>query len=146
MERHSKISHDIKKKGLNFYRHVMRLPDDRVTKIIMLLVNGQKIGWNWIKNVQKDLFEVEITDDIILCRTKFRKGIERWENHPVEIKGKNVIFSQESKETTSATMNKFWVNRRNKNFAKPPKKIFSDFRARDFEANNNNNKSILDEF
>lgn len=41
-------------------------------------MKGQKIGANWIKNVHKDLYDVGLTDGIILDRTKFRMSVEMW--------------------------------------------------------------------
>lgn len=60
----------------------------------MTHVKGQKIGGNPIENVQ-NLSDAEITHDIISDRIKFRKGAERWEIRPVEIKRNDAIFYRE---------------------------------------------------
>lgn len=115
-EKYSNIETDFRKRRLKFYGHVTRLDDNRITKKILMHIQKLKTTTVWIKQVQIDLKNANITHTDIENRKVFRHKIHSWEVVPEENskrpKGK---WTEERRAKHSEMMKEFWKNKKNNN-------------------------------
>lgn len=113
-EKYSNIETDFRKRRLKFYGHIMRLDDNRLTKKILMYSQKLKTTTVWIKQVQTDLKNANITLTDIGEKNIFRHKIYCWEVAPGEKpKRSNGKWTEERRARHSEMMKKFWKNKKN---------------------------------
>lgn len=104
----------MRKRRAKFYGHLKRMDDDRLTKRIFNYLTEIKATTNWVKEVQKDLEEMKITEDIIQNRDEFRKTIDGFKNFKDRDHKTGRKWTDEQKRNNSEKMKKVWEVRKNK--------------------------------
>ncbi|KAJ8872217.1 hypothetical protein PR048_025819 [Dryococelus australis] len=69
------ITDKFRKRRLQFYGHLCRMGEDRLTKKIFNIVNASQLKTNWMKETREDLERLEISEEEIKDRKKFRNLI-----------------------------------------------------------------------
>lgn len=112
-EKYSNIEVDIRKRRMKFFGHIDRLPDTRLTKRILNYISSLKGTTPWLKEVQKDMRNANITDTS--DRNSFRIKVNKWEVKPEQARPKpyRPKWSDERKLAFSNRMKEYWRNKKN---------------------------------
>lgn len=115
-EKYSNIEVDFRKRRLKFYGHVMRLDDNRLTKKILMYIQKLKTTTVWIKQVQIDLRNANITTADIKDRKAFRHKIYSWEILPEDKPNTSRRkWSEERRAKHRNMMKEFWKEKKKNN-------------------------------
>lgn len=114
-ERYSNIAEDMRKRRLQFYGHISRLPEHRLTKRILEYMKSKKTGAPWLTQVKNDLKSANIQEKDITDRDIYRKKINMWKPKPEEEKKKRNMptWTDERKKEFSSKMKEWWKNKKN---------------------------------
>lgn len=97
---------------MQFYGHIYRMDESRLTKRIFNLLNGYKSKPTWFTATQGDMESIGIGADTIANRTIFRELIQKLK-FPENKKLKNGRkWTQEQKECHSQRMKEIWAKRK----------------------------------
>lgn len=110
------ITDTFRKRRLKFYGHLLRMSDNRLTKQIFNIVIKSKGKTNWMKETLEDLRQLEIKEEEIHDRSKFRNIIK---NKKFELKFKTkrtgIAWTEERKREHGELMKRFWEGKRRRN-------------------------------
>ena len=113
-EKYSNIEVDFHKRRLRFYGHIMRLDDTRLTKKILMYLQKLKITTVWIKQVQSDLRDANITTTDLNNRETFKHKVHTWETASKETpKRPRAKWTDERRVRHSEFMKEYWRNKKN---------------------------------
>lgn len=102
-----------RKRRLQFYGHICRMHENRLTKKIFNIANASKLKTNWIKEVHEDMVLFKISEDDIQDRGKFRILIRNTKIEQISKKdtaGKK--WTEERKKKHSELMKRFWEDKK----------------------------------
>jgi len=97
-----------RKRRLQFYGHIYRMKEDRLTKQIFNLITSSKMKTNWYNEVQEDLKQCKILEKEIADRQHFRDKIKKhkFEKEPTRTTGRK--WTEDRKKKHSEFMKRFW--------------------------------------
>ena len=98
---------------MKFVGHIDRLPDTRLTKRILNYISSLKGTTPWLKEVQKDMRNANISDTS--DRNSFRNKVNKWEVKLEQARPKpyRPKWSDERKLAFSNRMKEYWRNKKN---------------------------------
>ena len=102
----------MKRKRMQFYGHIYRMSNSRLTKKIFNLLNSYKSKPTWFTETQKDIENMGIKIDTIEDRTHFRKVINT-AKFPERKKSRGGrVWTQDQKQRHSQRMKEVWTERK----------------------------------
>jgi len=107
-----KITDVMRKRRLQFYGHIYRMDDNRLTKQIFTLINSYKVKPIWFREVDKDMGEVGFDVGNLRDRTLFRETIQNAGFQERERRTNGRPWTQERKEEHSRRMKVVWAQRK----------------------------------
>lgn len=106
------ITEEIRKRRAKFYTHIYRMENSRIAKKILNIITTSKCGTEWLKEVDKDLQQINIQnfEDRTECRTRIMNA--KFEPRTSRKSGKT--WTEERKREHSERMKRLWEERRKK--------------------------------
>ena len=104
------ITEEIRKRRAKFYTHIYRMENSRTAKKILNVITKSKCGTGRLKEVQRDLQQINIEnlEDRTECRNKITNG--KFEQRTSRQPGKK--WTGERKKEHSERMKRFWEEKR----------------------------------
>lgn len=117
VEKYSNIEIDIRKRRAKFFGHILRLPENRLTKKILNYITPLQKPTTWLIEIRKDFTSMNIKETDIGNRNTFRNKIDKWENVPEQTKQKQYRpkWSEERKKAFAQRMREYWSDKKNTN-------------------------------
>lgn len=109
----SNLAADIRKRRLKFYGHIKRLPENRLTRILLEATENIKTN-RWTLEIRQDLEKSGINMADIVDRTSYRTKISKWEveserNHKKKTGAK---WTEERRTTMREKLKAAWQRRK----------------------------------
>ncbi|KAK9882109.1 hypothetical protein WA026_018951 [Henosepilachna vigintioctopunctata] len=106
------ITEEIRKHGAKFYEHVYKMKQSRVPKKLLDIIMNSKCGTEWLKEVQKDLQQINMKN--LEDRTECRYKIAHVKFEQKSNRQPGVKWTDERKKEHSERMKRFWEARKMK--------------------------------
>lgn len=113
-EKIEKISTTMRKRRISFYGHLKRMHKNRLSKKIFdYFDKNPKTKVTWFVEVKKDISEMQISEEEILDRNKFREKIDQFKNFEERQKKKTgTKWTDERRSEHSERMKRYWTERK----------------------------------
>ncbi|XP_046834337.1 uncharacterized protein LOC124431022 [Vespa crabro] len=109
------ITETIRKRRLQFFGHIYRMDESRLTKRLLIYLWEKKATTSWIQEVKKDLERNNISEEEIIDREIFRKRILNMEGFQGRLKKKpGAKWSEDRNKQHSEKMKEYWWERKRK--------------------------------
>lgn len=118
-QRTEKLSDTMRKRRIDFYGHILRMNPNRLTKKIFDYFHKKKTKPNWFKETERDLKELEITENMLTDRTAKKITKNKEVRFQANVKTKRTIrISEEERKARSERMKQYWTKRKAQNIQK----------------------------
>lgn len=107
-----KLTDVMRKRRLQFFGHIYRMDDNRLTKRIFNLLNSYKSKPTWFIEIEKDMKNVGIKTDTIKNRTLFREAVQKARFQERKKPTTRRKWTQDEKEQHSRRMKEIWKQRK----------------------------------
>lgn len=105
----------IRKKRISFFGHLIRTPENRISKKIIEKLWNSKSTIKWITEIKEDIRELQITVDDLKNKTKNIRILQDTQTRlQMKINKRNAgrAMSDEERKKISVRMKKYWADRR----------------------------------
>lgn len=109
-----KITDTFRKRRMQFYGHIHRMNENRISRQILTVINSGKGKTKWIKEVEEDLRQANITINDAGNRNEFRNTIKKHTFDTTTQKRPGCKWTAERKKQHSEHMKKIWAQRKQK--------------------------------
>uniref|UniRef100_A0A8D8RIQ9 Craniofacial development protein 2 n=2 Tax=Cacopsylla melanoneura TaxID=428564 RepID=A0A8D8RIQ9_9HEMI len=116
-EKTEKIGDTMRKRRVQFYGHLERMDENRLTKQLFdYFDKNPNTKLTWFNETKKDLSEMEIPRDLINERKQFREKIKEFKGYKEREKKKTgAPWTEERKQQHRERMKKYWEEKRRSN-------------------------------
>ncbi|XP_023218783.1 uncharacterized protein LOC111620987 [Centruroides sculpturatus] len=124
-----RLSDTIRRRRVSFFGHIKRMGENRLTKQIFMYFNNLKNKNQWINDTQKDMAEMDILEEDIQNRERFRNKIKNFKGfQEKENNRRGKLFTQEQRQQQSERLKRYWKERKKNKGKGRGKKMIEDER------------------
>lgn len=112
------VTSTMKKKRISFFGHLMRTPENRISRKLIEKLWNSKSNIRWITEIKEDMKTLQITLEDLKCKTeklKILKDKKTTLNIKVNKQRVGRVVSDEERKLRSERMKKYWANKKKKN-------------------------------